>query len=95
MIHDKSVSITLDDSAEVRKGMVFTGEYAEFHGNGFKNTTVTIKPKKDGAIIDFKGTEVEKVIIEKGGVAEIRGAENVKKFTFVKGASKENIKFVD
>ena len=48
------MSITLDDSAEVRKGIVFTGEYAEFHGNGFHDTTLTIKPKKDGAILDFK-----------------------------------------
>ncbi len=95
MIHDKSVSITLDNSADIKNGIVFTGEYAEFHGNGYLDTTVTIKPKKDGAILDFKGTEIEKVIIEKGGVAEIRGAENVKEFIYVKGAAEESIKFVD
>ncbi|MFK9093877.1 metallophosphoesterase [Bacillus salipaludis] len=95
IVHDKSVSITVDRSAEIKNGIVFTGEYAEFHGDGFTDKTVTLKPKKDGAIIDFKGTEIEKVIIEKGGVAEIRGAENVKKFIYEKGASKESIKFVD
>ena len=77
MIHDPSVSVTLDAESKIKNGVVFTGEYAEFHGDGFANTTVTIKPKKDaGAIIDFKGTKVKKVIIE-GSNVEIRGDENV------------------
>ena len=61
MIHEPSVSITLDAKSEIKNGVVFTGEYAEFHGEGFANTTVTIKPKKDAAtIIDFKGTKVKR-----------------------------------
>ena len=36
MIHDPSVSITLDAKSEIKNGVVFTGEYAEFHGDGFK-----------------------------------------------------------
>ena len=81
MIHKPSVSITLDAKSEIKNGVVFTGEYAEFHGEGFANTTVTIKPKKDAAtVIDFKGTEVKEVIIE-GSNVEIRGNENVQIIT--------------
>ena len=47
MIHDSSVSVTLDAKSNIKNGVVFTGQYAEFHGEGFANTTVTIKPKKD------------------------------------------------
>ena len=77
MIHDQSVSVTLDAKSNIKNGVVFTGQYAEFHGEGFANTTVTIKPKKDRAtVVDFKGTKVKKVIIE-GNKVEIRGVENV------------------
>ena len=69
MIHDPSVSISLDAKSKIKNGVVFTGKYAEFHGEGFANTTVTIKPKKYRAtVIDFKGTEVKKVIIEGSNV---------------------------
>ena len=66
MIHDPSVSITLDAASDIKNGVVFTGEYAEFHGEGFENTTVTIKPKNkyDGTIIDFKGTEMLKLLLK-------------------------------
>ena len=95
MIHDPSVSVTLDATSEVKNGVVFTGKYAEFHGEGFKDTNVTIKPKNkfDGTVIDFKGTEMTKVVIEGDKVVEIRGFENVNEFEFVKGANPETIKF--
>ncbi|MEH7391623.1 metallophosphoesterase family protein [Bacillus sp. JJ1503] len=97
MIHDPSVSITLDEKSEIKNGVVFTGEYAEFHGEGFAYTIVTIKPKNkyNGTIVDFKGTKISKVIIEGDKVTEIRGFENVAEFEYVKGANPENIKFID
>ena len=54
-----SVSVTLDDTSVITEGIVFTGAYAEFHGVGFANTAVTIKPVESGAIIDFKGTKMK------------------------------------
>jgi len=96
-IHERSVSVTLDASSEIKNGIVFTGNYAEFYGDGFADTKVTIKTKKkhDGAIIDFKGTEMAHVTISGNRVSEIRGAENIQKLDFVKGAKKEAIKFRD
>ena len=74
---------------------MFTGEYAEFHGDGFEETAVIIKPKKAGAIIDFKGTVMSKVIIEGNKVSEIRGAENILDIEYVKGANPEAIKIIN
>ena len=77
IINKPSVSVTLDEASVIKNGIVFRGDYAEFHGAGFADKTITIKPKKAGAIIDFKGTTVQKVVIDGKNVAEIRGAENV------------------
>ena len=89
MIHDPSVSVSLDAASNIKNGVVFTGEYAEFHGEGFANTTVEIKPKKDAAaVIDFKGTKVKEVIIE-GSNVEIRGDENVQVITYGKKSKKK------
>ncbi|QUG40574.1 endonuclease [Psychrobacillus sp. INOP01] len=90
-----SVSITLDDASEITEGILFTGNYAEFHGEGFAEQTVTIKPEKAGAIMDFKGTNVQKVIINGTNVKEIRGAENIQEFEFINGADSKNIKITN
>lgn len=90
-----SVSITLDDESEITEGIMLTSNYAEFHGDGFAEQTVTIKPEKAGAIMDFKGTNVKKVIIDGSNVKEIRGAENIQEFEFINGADGKNIKFTN
>ncbi|TQR18251.1 lamin tail domain-containing protein [Psychrobacillus soli] len=92
VIHKPSVSITVDIASTINNGVVFTGEYAEFHGAGFVDKTITIKPKKAGAIIDFKGIEVQKVVISGTNVKEIRGSEKVT-IEYDDGASAENIIF--
>ena len=46
MIHDPSVSVSLDAASNIKNGVVFTGEYAEFHGEGFANTTVDNQTEK-------------------------------------------------
>ena len=89
MIHDSSISVSLDAKSQIKNGVVFTGNYAEFHGEGFANITVEIKPKKDVAtIIDFKGTIVKEVIIE-GSNVEIRGDENIQKIIYGKKSEKK------
>ena len=46
-------------------------------------------------MVDFTGTEVKEVIIEKGKIQEIRGAENVKKWTFGEKVDPSEIKFIN
>lgn len=94
-ISKPSVSITLDDASEITEGILFTGAYAEFHGDGFAEQTVTIQPIKADAIMDFKGTNVKKVIIDGPNVKEIRGSENIQEFEFINGADSKNIKFTN
>ncbi|WP_234402340.1 bifunctional metallophosphatase/5'-nucleotidase [Oceanobacillus damuensis] len=93
MVHDASVSITLEPGADIKNGVVVTGDYAEFHGDGFADTPVTIKPKNAGAVVDFNNNEISNVVIEGDMVAEVRGAENIEEIEYVKGANPENIHF--
>lgn len=90
-LNKPSVSITLDKASVISDGLTFKGAYAEFHGEGFANTAVTIQPEKSGAIIDFKGTKVKTVIIDGPNVKEIRGAENIQEIKFINGADKDAI----
>ena len=92
-ISDPSVEIHLAEHSKLNN-MLVTSHYAEFYGAGFKKTKVTINPEKPGAILDFKGTEIEEVTIEGTNVIEIRGSENIKKIKFKKGASEDLIKIV-
>lgn len=94
-INKPSVSITLDANSTITEGVHFTGNYAEFHGEGFAKTDVTIKPANAGAIIDFKGTVMKKVIIDGPNVKELRGAENVEEFEFINGADRTTIKITN
>lgn len=95
IIGKPSVSIKLDDASEITEGILLTSDYAEFHGDGFAEQTVTIKPENIGAIMDFKDINVQKVIIDGTNVKEIRGAENIQEFEFINGADSKNIKFTN
>ncbi|WP_282154456.1 endonuclease [Cytobacillus gottheilii] len=90
-----SVSLTLDAASVIKNGIFFTGEYAEFHGEGFQTNDVTINPKKAGAIVDFKGNAVQKLIIDGTNVSEIRGADNldIESIEYINGADPEQIDF--
>lgn len=94
-IGQPSVSVKLDEKSAITEGILYTGTYAEFQGEGFAKHSVTIKPTNVGAIIDFKGTNVQKLIIDGTNVKEIRGAENIQQVEFINGASAETIKFTN
>ncbi|RLL47144.1 endonuclease/exonuclease/phosphatase [Oceanobacillus piezotolerans] len=97
IINEESASVTLHASSNIKNGVVFQGHYAEFYGDGFEDTDLTIKTKNkyDGSMIDFNGTEMKRVIIEGDNVAEIRGYENVQEFVYKKGANPDNIRFIE
>ncbi|WP_298470516.1 endonuclease [uncultured Psychrobacillus sp.] len=90
-----SVSIELDAQSEITEGIFFTGAYAEFKGEAFAEHAVTLVPAKDGAITDFKGTNVLKVIVDGTNIKEIRGAENIQEFDFINGATRDSIKITN
>lgn len=88
-----SISLTLGKNTNIKNGIAVFSEYAEFHGEGFADKTVTISPKKGNAIIDFKGTQIGKIIIEGKNVKEIRNLPDGATITYTKGASAEEIEF--
>ena len=83
--------IKMDETSSIIDG-IHLKKSATLMGEGLKNTTVVISSAKN-AVVDFTGTEVKEVIIEKGKVQEIRGAENVQKWTFGKKVDPSEIKF--
>ncbi|QUG40563.1 endonuclease [Psychrobacillus sp. INOP01] len=90
-----SVSVILDDQSTITEGILFTGAYGEFQGEGFAKHSVTVKPANAGTIIDFKATTVKKVIIDGTNVKEIRGAESIQEIEYINDASANTIKFTN
>lgn len=86
-----SISLTLGENTNIKNGIAVFSGYAEFHGVGFADKTVTISPKKPGAIIDFKGTQIGEIIIEGKHVKEIRNLPTGVKISYVKGAVAKDI----
>ncbi|CAH0234316.1 Extracellular ribonuclease [Peribacillus sp. Bi96] len=94
-IDSPSALIDLDETSKIEEGILLKGSYAVLKGLGLKDVTVTIKPDKEGAVIDFGGMAVKEVIIDNANVKEIRGAENVQKWSVTEGVDTKNIKFFD
>ena len=46
-------------------------------------------------MVDFTGTEVKEVFVEKGKIQEIRGAENVQKWSLGEKVNPSQIKFTN
>ncbi|MEK4078980.1 chitobiase/beta-hexosaminidase C-terminal domain-containing protein [Solibacillus sp. FSL K6-1126] len=88
-----SISLTLGENTDIKNGIAVFSEYAEFHGVGFADKTVTLSPKKGNAIIDFKGTKIGKIIIEGNHVKEIRNLPPGANIQYVKGADEKSIEF--
>ncbi|WP_155590489.1 chitobiase/beta-hexosaminidase C-terminal domain-containing protein [Lysinibacillus cavernae] len=93
IVNRPSVSLTLGENTIIKNGIAVFSEYAEFHGVGFVDKTVTISPKKGNAIIDFKGTKIGEIIIEGKNVKEIRNLPAGTTITYTKGASAAEIEF--
>ncbi len=72
--------IKMDETSSITDG-IHLKKSATLLGDGLKKTTVVISSAQN-AVVDFTGTEVKEVFIEKGKIKEIRGAENVQKWSF-------------
>lgn len=94
-LQSPSVAVKMAETATVKDGILLKGEYAELEGEGLKATTVTIKPESKGAIVDFKGSEVKKVIVDGKNIKEIRGASKIGTIEYKNGAKPDVIIFSD
>ncbi|MGG3804390.1 chitobiase/beta-hexosaminidase C-terminal domain-containing protein [Metabacillus fastidiosus] len=86
--------VNVDEDVTIKKEIVLKTT-AILKGEGLKRTKVVIKPtsKKEDTIIDLSGATVKEVVINNSNVKEIRGAENVQKWTVPKGIDTSEIKF--
>ncbi|WP_051428324.1 chitobiase/beta-hexosaminidase C-terminal domain-containing protein [Bacillus sp. J33] len=86
--------VTMDENSTLTQGL-WLKKSAAVTGEGLKNTRVVISSENKGAVIDLTGAEIKEVLIESEKVTEIRGAENVQKWTVGKKADSSHIIFID
>ncbi|STO09554.1 Predicted RNA-binding protein, contains TRAM domain [Exiguobacterium aurantiacum] len=91
VLQDDYIGVTIGKGTNFKNGIFVRGVHTELTGDPLKNIVVQVKPKEAGAIIDFKGATVKEVIVDGTNLAEIRGAENVKRITYTKGASAKTV----
>lgn len=91
-VSNEGADITVSADSVITDGIVLKGSYAKLKGEGLKNTVITISPAKQGAVIDLSGIQVKEVIIDNANISQIRGAENVQKWTIKDGVDTSNIK---
>ncbi|MEC2077843.1 chitobiase/beta-hexosaminidase C-terminal domain-containing protein [Metabacillus fastidiosus] len=86
--------VNVDEDVTIKKEIVLKTT-AILKGEGLKRTKVVIKPtsKKEDTIIDLSGATIKEVVIDNANVKEIRGAENVQKWTVPNGIDTSEIKF--
>ena len=78
LVVNKVSFINVEESAEIRNG-IWLKNSAVLQGNGLKDVSVRVTPKKEPIIIDFSGAEVTELVVEQGKLVELRGIENVQK----------------
>lgn len=91
VLQEDFIGVTIGKGTNFKNGIFVRGIHTELTGDPLKNIVVQVKPEKTGAIIDFKGATVKEVIVDGTNLAEIRGAENVKRITYTKGASAKTV----
>ncbi|WP_445002257.1 chitobiase/beta-hexosaminidase C-terminal domain-containing protein [Exiguobacterium alkaliphilum] len=91
VLQEDFIGVTIGKGTNFKNGIFVRGIHTELTGDPLKNIVVQVKPEKAGAIIDFKGATVKEVIVDGTNLAEIRGAENVKRITYTKGASAKTV----
>jgi endonuclease I len=94
-VKNEAADITIDETSVILQGMVLESVYAKVTGEGLKNMTVVLNPATEGAIFDFGGIEVKKVVIDSENISEIRGIENVQEWGVTDGVNTSNVKFVN
>jgi uncharacterized protein len=91
-VNNNGANITVGATSVIREGIILKGSYAKLQGEGLKNTVLILTPTQAGAVIDLSGVEVKEVIIENANISQIRGAENVQKWTVSDDVNTSNIK---
>ena len=94
IIDEENAEIEIGKTPHMKDGILVTTS-ASIKGEGLKNNSVIISPTQEGTIVNLNGERVQQVIIENSNIKEIRGAENVRKWTVKDGIDVAGIKVYD
>ncbi|OLS40007.1 endonuclease [Bacillus sp. MRMR6] len=94
-INNAAADLTVSAMSVFTEGILVKSSYAKLTGEGLKNATIILSPTSPGTIIDLTGVEVKEVIIENANISQIRGIENVQKWTIKDGVDTSKIKFTN
>ncbi|WP_066363302.1 endonuclease [Neobacillus drentensis] len=94
-VNNAGADITVSADSIITEGIVIKGSYAKLNGDGLKNTVITLSPTAPGAVIDFGGLVVKEVVIDNANISQIRGIEQVQKWTVKDGVDTSAIKFTN
>ncbi len=94
IIDEENAEIEIGKTPHMKDGILVTTS-ASIKGEGLKNNSVTISPSQEGAIVNLNGERVQQVIIDNSNIKEIRGAENVRKWTVKDDIDLAGIKIYD
>jgi uncharacterized protein len=92
MVTSEGADITVDATSKISEGIVLKGTYATLKGARLENTVVVISPAAPGAVVDLNGLKVQEVVIDHANIGQVRGAENVVKWTIKDGVDTSTIK---
>ncbi|MGD6843102.1 chitobiase/beta-hexosaminidase C-terminal domain-containing protein [Bacillus infantis] len=93
-VNEKNALVIMDAASEIKEG-IWVKKNVTLKGEGLKKTKVIIKSAAHDSIVDFTGTEVKEVLIDSDKIAEIRGAENVQKWSVGKHVDTSDILFTN
>lgn len=91
IIDQENAEVEINKSPHMKEG-IFVKTSASIKGEGLRNNTVTISATKEGAIVNLNGERVQHVIVDNSNVKEIKGAENVRKWTIQDGVDVADLK---
>ncbi|MEH7156087.1 chitobiase/beta-hexosaminidase C-terminal domain-containing protein [Neobacillus drentensis] len=94
-VNNAAADITVSADSVITEGIVIKSSYAKLLGEGLKNTVITLSPIAPGAVIDFGGAVVKEVVIDNANISQIRGIEQVQKWTVNVGVDSSLIKFTN
>ena len=91
VIDQENAEVDIEKTPRLKEGILVTTS-ASIKGEGLKNNVVIISPIKEDTVVNLNGERVQQVIIDNSNIKEIRGAENVRKWTVQDGVDVTELK---
>ncbi|MER1987565.1 MAG: chitobiase/beta-hexosaminidase C-terminal domain-containing protein [Solibacillus sp.] len=91
LISSPSINVHISNAITYETLTITSAEYASVTGALNESIPVIVRPAQPGAILDFNGITLQKLVIDGPNVKELRGVSNVKEIQYINGATAESI----